>query len=143
MLACKTDKKENAAEIEDDHFAPPVSEKTVERTPLSTSIERGGALYNEICMTCHLPNGKGVPNTYPPLDASDWLNEKRKASIRGVKYGIQGPITVNGISYDQVMAPMGLSDQEVADVMNYVMNSWSNKIDEMVTVEEVAEIQEN
>ena len=35
------------------------------------------------------------------------------------------------------MPPLGLSDQEVADVLNYVMNSWSNKQKKMVTLEEV------
>jgi mono/diheme cytochrome c family protein len=37
-----------------------------------------------------------------------------------------------------MMPAMGLSDEEVADVMNYVMNSWSNKQTKMVTVSEVA-----
>jgi len=38
------------------------------------------------------------------------------------------------------MPPLGLSNQEVADVMNYIMNSWSNKQKKMVTVEEVAAV---
>jgi mono/diheme cytochrome c family protein len=38
------------------------------------------------------------------------------------------------------MPPMGLSDEEVADVMNYIMNSWSNKQTKMVTVTEVASV---
>ena len=38
------------------------------------------------------------------------------------------------------MMPMGLTDDEVADVMNYITNSWGNKNDKMVTEEEVAAI---
>ena len=53
-----------------------------------------------------------------------------------------GEIEVNGKVYNGVMAPMGLSDQEVADVMNYVMNNWGNKQEKMVTEAEVAEIKE-
>jgi mono/diheme cytochrome c family protein len=35
---------------------------------------------------------------------------------------------------------MGLTDQEVADVMNYIMTSWSNKQTKVVTEKEVATI---
>ena len=101
----------------------------------------GKKIYNDLCVTCHLPNGKGIAGTYPPLDGSNWLTEKREESIRGIKYGMQGPIEVNGEKYDNIMTPMGLSDKEVADAMNYVMNSWSNNIKDMVTEEEVAGIQ--
>ncbi len=38
------------------------------------------------------------------------------------------------------MAPMGLSDNEVADVMNYITNSWGNKNDKMITKDEVTNI---
>ena len=140
MVACKSDKKEKDAEEES--YVIPASEKSSSKTPLTASVERGKKIYGELCVTCHLPTGKGITGTYPPLDGSNWLTEKREESIRGVKYGMQGPIEVNGEKYDNVMTPMGLSDQEVADAMNYIMNSWSNNIDEMVTAEEVAAIQE-
>ncbi|CAL65789.1 c-type cytochrome [Christiangramia forsetii] len=141
MIACKSDKKEN--DPEEESYVIPSSEKSSQKTPLTASIERGKVLYNDLCVTCHLPNGKGIPGTYPPLDGSNWLTEKREESIRGVKYGMQGPIEVNGEKYDNIMTPMGLSDKEVADAMNYAMNSWSNNIDDMVTEEEVAAIQES
>ncbi|PTX43629.1 cytochrome c [Christiangramia gaetbulicola] len=140
MVACKSDKKEK--DSEEESYVIPSSEKSSEKTPLTASVERGKKIYNELCVTCHLPNGKGIAGTYPPLDGSNWLTEKREESIRGVKYGMQGPIEVNGEKYDNIMTPMGLSDQEVADAMNYVMNSWSNNIKDMVTVEEVAAVQE-
>jgi len=140
LVACKSDKKEN--DSEEESYVIPSSEKSSEKTPLTASVEQGKAIYSDLCVTCHLPNGKGIPGTYPPLDGSNWLTEKREESIRGVKYGMQGPIEVNGEKYDNIMTPMGLSDKEVADAMNYVMNSWSNKSDDMVTEEEVAAIQE-
>ena len=49
-------------------------------------------------------------------------------------------MTVNGKKYDNTMMPMGLEDEEVADVMNYIMNSWGNSGAKMVTVEEVSNI---
>ena len=62
----------------------------------------------------------------------------------GIKFGQRGPIEVNGITYDNTMMPMGLEDQEVADVMNYIRNRLGNKTEEsMVTEAEVSQIGRN
>jgi mono/diheme cytochrome c family protein len=103
---------------------------------LVKSINRGKEIYADFCIQCHLGNGKGS-ETVPPLAGSDWLVNKRKESIHAVKYGQSGSIKVNGKSYNGRMSPMGLTDEEVADVMNYIMNSWGNKQSKMVTVSEV------
>ncbi len=107
------------------------------KTELQKSKERGQAVYTDFCIQCHLPNGKGVPKAFPPLAGSDWLTDKRTESIHAVKYGQSGEIIVNGVKYNNVMPPMGLSNEEVADVMNYVMNSWGNTQSEIVTIKEV------
>ena len=107
---------------------------------LNASMKRGKIVYEDFCVTCHLPNGEGVENTFPPLAKSDYLMENREASIRGVKYGQRGELEVNGVLYNNTMMPMGLTDDEIADVMNYVYNSWGNKNNKMVTEEEVAGI---
>ena len=104
---------------------------------LKESISRGADIYADFCVTCHLPSGEGVENTFPPLANSDYLLNNREASIRGVKYGQRGELTVNGVIYNNTMMPMGLEDQEIADVMNYIYNSWGNKGDGLVTAEEV------
>jgi len=106
---------------------------------LQKSIQAGKEIYQDFCVQCHLPNGKGS-STVPPLDQSDWLVQKRKESIHALKFGQSGKITVNGKSYQNAMTPMGLTDEEVADVMNYIMNSWSNKQSQRVTVAEVEAI---
>ncbi|MEK6154955.1 cytochrome c [Flavobacteriaceae bacterium 3-367] len=110
----------------------------IQDTPLKQSMKRGSGIYLDFCVSCHLEKGEGVENTYPPLANSDYLINNRKKSIIGVKYGQQGEIVVNGTRYDNTMLPMGLSDEEVADVMNYIMNSWGNKSNQMVTPEEVS-----
>lgn len=112
----------------------------IQTDPLQESIKRGEEIYSDFCVTCHLPNGEGVANVYPPLAKSDYLFKNRKESIHGIKYGQQGEIVVNGKKYNGVMAPLGLSDDEVADVMNYILNSWGNSSDKMVTEKEVASI---
>jgi len=107
---------------------------------LKASITRGEAVYTDFCVSCHLPSGEGVQNVFPPLAKSDYLLKNREASIRGIKFGQSGEITVNGVKYNSTMANLGLSDDEVADVMNYITNSWGNKNDKIITEEEVSKI---
>lgn len=104
---------------------------------LKESMQRGEQIYTDFCITCHLANGEGVAYTYPPLAKSDYLMNNREASIRGVKYGQRGPLIVNGVTYDNTMMPLGLENEEIVDVMNYVLNSWGNSGAKMVTLEEV------
>lgn len=105
---------------------------------LEESINRGAEIYSDFCINCHMANGEGVEKTFPPLAKSDFLLNKREESIRGVKYGQQGYILVNGVAYNNIMPPMGLEDEEISDVMNYILNSWGNKSDSIVTPEEVS-----
>jgi mono/diheme cytochrome c family protein len=93
-----------------------------------------------MCITCHLANGKGVPNAFPPLANSDYLRDNQDKSIKGIKKGMSGKIVVNGTTYNSVMSPLGLSDQEVADVANYINNSWGNNIKNFVTAKKVSEL---
>ncbi|WP_418262826.1 c-type cytochrome [Flavobacterium faecale] len=108
--------------------------------PLQESMTRGKEIYTDFCIQCHLANGKGDGKNFPPLDGSDWLTKKRNESIHAVKYGQSGPINVNQKKYNNAMPPMGLTNQEIADVMNYIMNSWSNRQTKIVTVTEVEKI---
>lgn len=108
---------------------------------LEESMQRGSEIYADFCITCHLEKGEGVENVFPPLAQSDYLMNNRSESIAGVKYGQKGEIVVNGVPYNNVMMPMGLEDEEIADVMNYVLNSWGNSGTKMVTPEEVAAIE--
>jgi len=108
---------------------------------LEKSISDGKEVYQIFCTQCHLDNGKGVSGTFPPLAKSDYLQNNIEASIRGIKYGQRGKITVNGIEYDGIMSMQGLDDEEVADVMNYILNSWGNKAKEQISITQVTEVQ--
>ena len=116
------------------------TENYTAQDPLQESIERGAEIYTDFCMNCHLASGEGVENVYPPLAKSDYLMKNQEESIRGLKYGQQGEITVNGKKYNSFMPPPGLGDDEVADVMNYINNSWGNKNTKIVTEADVAAI---
>ena len=118
------------------------SELMAQDSDLKASMSRGEELYNDLCITCHMPNGEGVEKVFPPLAKSDFLVNFPKKSIRAVKYGMSGEITVNGQTYSTAMANPGLSDDEVADVMNYINHSWGNTINSLITEEEVSKIEE-
>lgn len=111
-----------------------------QNTELQQSIKRGKEIYVDMCLRCHMPNGKGIEKVYPPLAKSDYLLEKREASIRAVKYGLRGKIIVNGKPYRSIMTKPGLDNDEIADVMNYIANSWGNSYKKMVTEKEVEAI---
>ena len=110
--------------------------------PLEQSIADGEEIYQDFCLQCHLDTGKGVSGVFPPLVESDYLMNNIDLSIRGVKYGLSGPIVVNGEEYDGVMQNQGLDNEEIADVMNYILNCWGNKSTDMITEERVANITE-
>jgi mono/diheme cytochrome c family protein len=110
--------------------------------PLEQSIADGEEIYQDFCLQCHLDTGKGVSGVFPPLVESDYLMNNIDLSIRGVKYGLSGPIVVNGEEYDGIMQNQGLDNEEIADVMNYILNSWGNKSTDMITEERVANITE-
>jgi cytochrome c len=112
----------------------------VQNPKLSESIERGKEIYTDFCVVCHKVNGEGTIKIFPPLAGSDYLRNNQKESIKGIKYGQSGKIKVNGVEYNGTMTDLGLSDEEVADVMNYINNSWGNKIKEIVTPEMVKKI---
>ncbi len=109
---------------------------------LKESIARGKELYLETCVSCHLADGKGVEKTFPPLAKADFLLKFPEKSIHAIKFGMRGPVTVNGMVYDNAMPPSTLDDDEIADVMNYIRNAFGNENKQLVTPKMVAEIKE-
>jgi nitrite reductase (NO-forming) len=106
---------------------------------LAERIEEGGQLYAKSCFACHQGNGQGIPNAFPPLAQSDYLNADVDRAIRTILYGLTGEITVNGEVYNSAMPAQGLSDDQVASVLSYVYNNWGNSKAE-VTPEMVAKV---
>ena len=95
--------------------------------PDAESVTRGQAVYSRTCIACHQPTGMGLPPVFPPLAGSEWVAKDASIAVRNIINGMQGPITVKGVSYNSMMPPVaGLSDKDIADVVNYVNNSWGN-----------------
>ncbi|HVU04681.1 MAG TPA: copper-containing nitrite reductase [Polyangiaceae bacterium] len=91
-------------------------------------IAAGKSVFATTCITCHQATGLGMPNTFPPLAGSDYLvkNEKTKI-ISTVLNGFTGPIRVNGATFNSTMPPWShLGDDDIANVITYVLNSWGN-----------------
>lgn len=130
-LSCKNANRENTSSVSQQQHSLQMKE----------SISSGAGLYNNFCASCHLAGGEGIKGVFPPLKDSDWLKNNQKESIHAIKFGLKGPIKVNGIEYDNLMPALGLSDQEIADIMNYINNTWGNNFGEPVTEEDVAAIE--
>ena len=99
-----------------------------------TRAQLGKRVFSTTCIACHQANGLGVPVQYPPLVASEWAlgNEARIISI--VLHGLNGPITVGGKEFNNVMAPLGeaLKDEQIANVISYVRSEWGNTAPEVL-----------
>ncbi len=110
-----------------------------ERVP-KQGLDVGKAAYLANCAACHQPDGKGLPGAFPPLAKSDWLKDRPAGEvIASVLKGISGEMTVNGVTYNNVMPAMShLSDADVASILSYVFASWDNAGSE-VTAAQVAE----
>ena len=109
----------------------------------SESIKNGAELYRDFCYRCHGFNGEGQPDLIPPLKSSDYLLNNIDVSIAGLKYGLKGEIIVNGKSYNSYMAYQGLDNDEIADIMNYILNEWGNNSEEFITSVRVDKVEKS
>ena len=107
---------------------------------LEEQIDAGKALFTGTCSTCHQPEGQGMEGVFPPLAKSDYIAADSKRVPAAILHGLVGPVTVNGKDYNSNMPPMSqLTDDEVANISTYVLNSWGNP-GGRVTKEEAAAI---
>ena len=105
---------------------------------LPESIQRGKEVYTTYCQNCHMIDGKGVPGAFPPLEKTDYVKKPAKLLISLVLVGQTGPITVNGIAFNgQMPAQNYLNDEQIADALNYVRNSFGNKTTVAITPDQV------
>jgi nitrite reductase (NO-forming) len=118
---------------------PPVFGATApEATTKEARMEAGAKVYATTCGACHQPSGRGLANAFPPLAGSDFLMADKSRSIAIVLGGLKGPVTVNGQTFDGMMPPQShLSDEDLANVLTYVRNSWGNSGD-VVTKQDIA-----
>ncbi|MFM2146161.1 MAG: hypothetical protein RL732_997 [Bacteroidota bacterium] len=103
-------------------------------------MAKGKLVYESLCIACHQPDGGGVPRMNPPLTGTSYVLGDKKVLIRIVLKGLKGgEVEIDGDRYENPMPPQqdALTDQQIADVLTYVRNSFGNK-GSAVTVAEVA-----
>ncbi len=91
-------------------------------------MKRGLAVYSRTCIACHQPTGKGLAPVFPSIAGVPIVNGDATLPIKFILHGLMGPITVDGVTYNSMMPPVaGVSDQDIADVLTYVRQSFGNK----------------
>ncbi len=105
----------------------------------ATGAEPSQALYQANCGACHQATGQGLTGAFPPLAGNDNVVDNPEYVIETVLNGKTGELVIGETTYNGVMPPMQhLTDQEIAQSVNYVMTAWDND-GETVTVDQVAE----
>jgi mono/diheme cytochrome c family protein/glucose/arabinose dehydrogenase len=91
-------------------------------------VSPGQAIYEALCLNCHQAGGQGLTGVYPPLAKSEWVAGGPQVLIKLTIHGLAGPTKVLGKDYGLVpMPPMGLDDQQLADVLTYVRSAFGNQ----------------
>lgn len=113
--------------------------------PMATTIEErkefGRETYMAVCQACHMADGSGIEGAFPPVAESNYLNEDPMKGVSAVVHGLQGEIKVNGETYNGVMPRQNLTNEEVANVITFVLNSFGNSGGE-ITPEEVETVRQ-
>jgi cytochrome c551 len=119
-FACSEKKESKEVEVHSTSLAT-LSQKETQY------YSNGRKLYKTICANCHMENGEGLGRLIPPLANSDYLLKNRSDLSRMLKYGINGPMIVNNIEFNQPMpANPDLTDLEIAEILTYIGNTWGN-----------------
>lgn len=107
---------------------------------LAKLYPKGAALFQSVCATCHGADGNGVTALAPPLNNSNWVMGDKNKLMPIVLYGLTGPVKVGEKLYKAPeingdMPGIGqndeISDEDIAQVLNFIRNSWNNKGDKI------------
>jgi mono/diheme cytochrome c family protein len=110
---------------------------------LQASMERGKKTYAEQCLACHMADGTGVPSMNPPLLKTKFVLGDKTILVQLVLRGMSGEVDIEGNIYHNVMAAHAeLTDQQIADVLTYIRNSFGNKA-KAISAEDVKRIRAN
>ena len=121
-----------------------ISSINEKNTKLAESrFPKGAALFRSSCQSCHGPDGNGVKSLAPPLNQSEWVTGDKTKLVSIVLYGLTGPVSVNGKLYKApeingdmpgIHANKEVSDEDIAQLLSYIRNSWTNKADAVTSL---------
>ncbi len=93
----------------------------------AASLAAGKALYAQNCLACHQADGAGVERMNAPLTKTSWVLGDKTRLVKVLLNGMQG-VDIDDEVYTNVMPAFAqLSDQQLADVLTYIRNSFGNK----------------
>jgi mono/diheme cytochrome c family protein len=105
---------------------------------------RGVAIYGTVCKTCHGEDGNGITSLAPPLNKSEIVNGNKVTMISILLKGLSGPVKIAGHLYKspEISGEMpgfadnkDFTDDDLAQVMNFVRRSWQNKGDKVTAAD--------
>ncbi len=108
---------------------------------LVKEFPRGNLMFKTICQTCHGVDGEGINSLAPPLNHSEIVTGRKDRLINIVLYGLTGPVQVNGKLYKapEIAGDMPgiasndeFSDADIAQLLSFIRNAWSNKGDKVI-----------
>ena len=103
----------------------------------TNSKQKGKALYDQYCLTCHQADGAGVPRLNPPLIHTSWVKGDKEKLIKWVLTGSgSDKVEIDGKFYSNNMPAQNyLKDDEIATILTYVRSSFGNKYSAITTAE--------
>ena len=129
VLGCGGDRKAPEPVVEGTVPSTAAASTATPSAPTSAPASAGAVAYGR-CVVCHTATGEGVPNVFPPLAGSEWVTGPAARPIAVVLHGLQGAVTVKGVTYTNAMMAYGtgvpMSDTEVAAVVTHIRSSWGN-----------------
>ena len=115
---------------------------------LAASIGRGKAIYAVTCIVCHQANGNGLPPVFPPFNGSEFVTGDQRRLVAITLKGATGELTVKGTKFNGVLLAVDMQfpqlkdEAKLADVLNYISNSWDNKVGKPITPEFIKKVRE-
>ncbi len=104
--------------------------------PVQKSMAAGQKVFKKYCVSCHQADGGGVPNMNPPLIKTPYVLGDKERLIKIVLHGFNENVEIEGEYYKNPMPELSiLKDQEIADVLTYVRNSFGNKASAITAAE--------
>jgi mono/diheme cytochrome c family protein len=96
--------------------------------PDQSTMKAGAQIYADECSGCHTPNGKGTPGLFPSLNGTPMVQQDDATTL--IRVVLRGALSVatNQAPTGPEMPAFGwiLNDDQVADVLTYIRNSWGN-----------------
>jgi cytochrome c1 len=86
----------------------------------------GKSTYTNKCAQCHGDNGEGIKSLTPPLANADFAMQNFDSLPCWIKNGMNHPIKVNGVDYDQPMYPNEIDEIQTANVINFMSSEFFN-----------------